>query len=86
MKKGFILTAVALLASAAVAQTEPSPNAAEEALRGAAEQIMNGVRMMILAIPQYEAPVQLENGDILIRRKQPASNDTVPDNNAPSDL
>ena len=86
MKKGFILTGIALLACAAEAQTELSPNAAEGALRGAAEQIMNGVRMMILAIPQYEAPVQLENGDILIRRKQPASNDAAPDTNAPSDL
>jgi len=36
---------------------------------------------MLKAIPQYEAPEILDNGDIIIRRKQPAK----PQTPAPAD-
>lgn len=95
MNMGLILTAAALfltgsamaqLASSGDGQAEAPPVSTEEALRGAAEQIMNGVRMMILAIPQYETPEMLDNGDILIRRKRPGPVDAVPDNDGQTDL
>ena len=53
--------------SAPALQGEPL----DDALRGAAEQIMNALRLMVMAIPQYEAPEILENGDIIIRRRHP---------------
>ncbi|MDO9458631.1 MAG: hypothetical protein Q7N95_00715 [Alphaproteobacteria bacterium] len=91
MKRTRILAAIVVLfTGSAVAEPAPSgqtpPLAAEEALRGAADQIMNGVRMMILAIPQYEVPEMLENGDILIRRKRPEPVDAVPDSDTQTDL
>ncbi len=57
--------------SAAPALAE-SPRAEVERLaREAAQTIMMALTVLIAAIPQYEAPEILENGDILIRRKNP---------------
>ena len=92
--KAGVLAAAILLASSAMAQAatsdEPqndsSPDTSPEAWRAAAGQIIHGIRAMILAIPQYEAPVMLENGDILIRRKPQEPGDAVPGKDAPSDL
>lgn len=57
--------AVMLVSSAAQAQTEPTP---EQLLEDGAKRIVEAMRLLLMAIPQYEAPVVLENGDILIRR------------------
>lgn len=49
------------------------PEAFERDLRNmeaATEQIMQALQLFLLAIPQYEAPVVLDNGDILIRRRR----------------
>jgi hypothetical protein len=80
------VTAMAQAASSDEPQNGSPPDTSPEAWRAAAEQIINGIRAMILAIPQYQAPVMLENGDILIRRKPQETRDAVPDKDAPSDL
>lgn len=64
----------ALLCGPPVVAAEPVPPAQQgvpldEALGAAAEQIMNALRVMVLAIPQYQAPELLPNGDIIIRRQ-----------------
>ena len=35
------------------------------------QSLLKAMEMMLLAIPQYEAPYVNENGDIIIRRKNP---------------
>ena len=36
------------------------------------QSLLKTMEMMLLAIPQYEAPYVNENGDIIIRRKNPS--------------
>ena len=43
----------------------------EQLAREAAEQLMFALSAMLAAIPQYEMPEVLPNGDIIIRRKLP---------------
>ena len=57
--------AVLLASGPAQAQTEPTP---EQLLEDGAKRIVEAMRLLLMAIPQYEAPVVLENSDILIRR------------------
>ena len=45
---------------------------AEDMARGAIEQLMRALELMIDSIPQYEMPEIEENGDIIIRRKRQA--------------
>jgi len=42
----------------------------KELFEGATRMMMKALELLIKTVPQYEAPVVLENGDILIRRKQ----------------
>jgi len=64
------LAGALLVAMPVAAETPPPPKGQplDEALADAAERIMNALRVMVLAIPQYQAPELLPNGDILIRR------------------
>ncbi len=87
----FVLAA--LLCGTPVAAAEPAPPAPQgvpldEALGAAAEQIMNALRVMVLAIPQYQAPELLPNGDIIIRRQpsQPPAGKTEPETPPQQDL
>lgn len=50
-------------------QAPPQP--LEDALRETAERVATALRLLLMAIPQYEAPEILDNGDILIRRSRP---------------
>ena len=75
--RGPVAVAVlAMIAAAApVNAQEPSPPAgveerAERAFREGAEKILQALELLIGAIPQYEAPEILDNGDIIIRRKR----------------
>lgn len=63
--------ALALLAVPAAAQPrDQKEQGLEETARGAIEALMDVMQAVIAKIPMYEAPVILENGDILIRRKR----------------
>ena len=64
----------ALLASAwpaipAAAAEDRSPGALLDRML---TEALGAIDLIVKAIPQYEAPEVLENGDILIRRKRPA--------------
>ncbi|MEQ8709918.1 MAG: hypothetical protein RIC36_13060 [Rhodospirillales bacterium] len=67
MRQTFIATtlALSLAAGSAVAAEKPTP---EQLLEDGASKILSAIQLLLLAIPQYEAPVILDNGDILIRR------------------
>ncbi len=50
---------------------KPEQESPGEMLEDATRTILKAFEMMLQAIPQYEAPEILENGDIIIRRKWP---------------
>ncbi len=52
---------------------------AEDILRQATEALLQTLHGIVAAIPQYEAPVIDENGDIIIRRKRPPDVQPPPD-------
>ena len=71
-----VLALLLLLIAAPAVAEEPKrlPQTQEEVerlAREAAEQLMLALSSMLAAIPQYEMPEVLPNGDIIIRRKLP---------------
>ncbi len=46
----------------------------KELAREGMERMLRAIELMIEMIPQYEMPEVLENGDIIIRRKNPPEN------------
>ena len=71
-------TALILWCAALVALSPPAPaepreerESAEQLLEGATRQILRALNLMMNAIPQYEMPEVLDNGDIIIRRIPP---------------
>jgi hypothetical protein len=64
-----------LATSPAIAEElKPKPQTQEQLerlAREAAEKLMMALSAMLAAIPQYEMPELLPNGDIIIRRKLP---------------
>ena len=64
--------AIALAAGPATAQQrDQKEQGLEETARSAIESLMDVMRTLIDKIPMYEAPVIMDNGDILIKRKRP---------------
>lgn len=58
-----------LLASPAAAEDQDPMQEFEDAAKGAASRIVEALRGLLMAVPQYDAPEILDNGDIIIRRK-----------------
>lgn len=70
------LLAAATVAASIAAMPIASPAFAEEQqpeemISEGAGLIINAIELMLLAIPTYEAPEVLPNGDIIIRRANP---------------
>lgn len=62
-----------LAAPPAMAEDPIDPRAEVERLaRDAARTIVAALSLLVAAIPQYELPEILPNGDIIIRRKNPS--------------
>ncbi len=56
------------------ADPKPAPDVreqAEQAIKEGAEKIMRALKLILHAVPQYEMPEVLDNGDIIIRRQHP---------------
>lgn len=74
MKRALIAAglAVALAASsAAAAEDRDKAESPRQLLDEAGEKFLRAIELLLMAIPQYEAPEILDNGDIIIRRKRP---------------
>ncbi len=59
---------------ALAADPKPAPDVrerAEQALKEGAEKIMRALELILHAVPQYQMPEVLDNGDIIIRRRNP---------------
>jgi len=70
--------AAALLAAAVIVAAPAPLTAADEEVetpselaRQGMDRMLRAIELMIEMIPQYEMPEVLENGDIIIRRKNP---------------
>ncbi len=85
--QGLLAAAVALQLAAAPAMADSQGEEsdvlehAEEAMRN----ILTALDLMIAAIPQYQMPEVLENGDIIIRRVQPEVDGDTNDDGIPEE-
>ena len=78
-----ILATLALPAAAAEGDSQETPS---ELMTDAMSKMVRALEMMIQSIPQYEKPEITEDGDIIIRRKNPESKKgqpRLPDPDAP---
>ena len=57
----------------------------KELFEGATRMVMKALELLIKTLPQYEPPVVLKNGDILIRRKRANDGPDQPDGGAGPD-
>lgn len=74
MKRALIAAGLAVAVAAGPAAAAESPDKTESPRRlldEAGEKFLRAIELMLMAIPQYEAPEILDNGDIVIRRKRP---------------
>jgi hypothetical protein len=84
-----LLIGLVAAAPAAVAQTpdkpsdKPAQESPREMLEDATRKAMQAFELMLKAIPQYETPEILDNGDIIIRRKPPKPEKPAPSDRAP---
>ena len=67
---GLVLGLALAFAQPAAAGDREADGPAEKAREGI-ELLVQALEELIQSIPQYEAPIILDNGDILIRRKWP---------------
>ena len=73
-----LVAACLALAPIPSAQAGPELEGAEEAIRQGAKRVLRALDALMKAVPQYEAPEILDNGDIIIRRKRPNPSDAAP--------
>ena len=57
--------------TSAFAEEPRSDETPGDLARESIEQMMRALQLLVDSIPQYEVPEMLENGDIIIRRKNP---------------
>ncbi|MFQ5764409.1 MAG: hypothetical protein ACE5GT_05730 [Rhodospirillales bacterium] len=65
-------------AALAQAPEQERPDTSREMLEDATRKILDAFELMLRAIPQYEAPEILDNGDIIIRRRPPRPEQPAP--------
>lgn len=70
---GLLLIGLIAFTGTAPAAEPPPPEKGvpSELLKEGTQQILKAFELFLQAIPQYEAPEVLDNGDIIIRRKHP---------------
>lgn len=66
-----LIAIAALTATSGFAASENQKDPEALASKGI-QSLLQAMELMLMAIPQYEAPFINENGDIIIRRKNPA--------------
>lgn len=76
--------AVAPVADAVAGEQEPGQTP-RELLDDATEKMMQALRLMLMAVPQYALPEINDNGDIIIRRIRPDEGRQVPSPEATPD-
>lgn len=69
-----ILSSAPVPALAQASPESPPPASPDAVLDEAMRRILGIFDLLIQAVPQYEPPEVLDNGDIIIRRKRPGEN------------
>lgn len=64
-----MFAAVLLAGSPALAADDPPKQDPQALVSEGMQSLMQAMEMLLLSIPQFEAPMMNENGDIIIRRK-----------------
>ncbi len=75
MKRSFATIALTIslaIATPSLAEPTTPQEQASELARQGMEKLMQALQLMITHIPQYEAPIVNEQGDIIIKRKNPS--------------
>lgn len=71
MSRWWLAAGLAAVLAAGPAAAQDKPESPRQLLDEAGEKFLRAIELMLKAIPQYEAPEILPNGDIIIRRKRP---------------
>lgn len=79
------LIAIATLAAAPAFAASEGQKDPEELASEGIQSLLQAMELMLMAIPQYEAPFINENGDIIIRRKNPSDDRRTPRQSTPDD-
>lgn len=58
---------------------QPGEDSPSEMAREGIEKLMRALSALVESIPQYELPEVLDNGDIIIRRKNPEGDSSEPE-------
>jgi len=80
MKKCLVAGTIALMTigpALAIADTNRDKDP-QASVSDGIQSLLKTMEMMLLTIPQYEAPFINENGDIIIRRKNPSPKSEQP--------
>ena len=80
MKKCLVVGTIALMTmgpALAIAGTNQDKDP-QASVSDGIQSLLKTMEMMLLTIPQYEAPFINENGDIIIRRKNPSPKSEQP--------
>ena len=75
MKKLLLMACVTFIiisSPTTYAQTNQAP---DQLMENGVKMILDAMKLFIQNLPQYEAPQLLDNGDIIIKRKQPKKNE-----------
>ena len=70
MKKLILLAFVALMLTGPTPSHAQSNQPPDQLMEKGVQMILDAMKIFIQNLPQYEAPKVLDNGDIIIRRKQ----------------
>ncbi|GLQ05734.1 hypothetical protein [Sneathiella chinensis] len=84
MKHGIIVAGiVALMAVSTPVHAQSEDKGADELAVEGLTKLMDALKLFVDAIPQYAAPEILENGDIIIRRKNKEMEEKEPESDKP---
>ncbi len=78
------LAAILLASSPVLAADAPSKQDPQALVTEGMQNLMQAMELLLMSIPQFEAPVMNENGDIIIRRKNPGGAPRPREEDAPS--
>jgi len=77
------LAAVLLAGTPGYAADAPSKQDPQALVTEGMQSLMQAMELLLMSIPQFEAPFMNENGDIIIRRKNPDGAPRESENTAP---
>lgn len=79
MKKLVLSGLMALMLSTPTLSYAQSNQPPDQLIENGVKMILDAMKIFIQNLPQYEAPEVLDNGDIIIRRKQPENENSNED-------